>query len=99
MTELPKDAICYKTSNVFTAQNLPNAFKKCHHTKAGVWGKVTVLSGSIELKRYVTKKSKNAISSEILETDQTTIFGPQEPHSVAFINEGSFTVSFYKIIK
>ncbi len=53
MPKLPKNAQCYKTTYIFTPKNLPSKFKNKHHTKAGVWGKITMLSGKLALKRFL----------------------------------------------
>ncbi len=96
MSKLPKNAQCYKTTHIFTPQNLPSKFKNKHHTKAGVWGEIKMLSGKLALKRFDNSANQHCTGCEELVSPETAVFAPQELHSVSFIIEGSFTVSFYK---
>lgn len=97
MTKLPPNAVCYKTTKLFTPENLPDVFKNNHHTKAGVWGRITLKSGSLRLQRFDVNDISNCIAEEILNVGETAVFAPQEPHAVQFIKSGGFTIGFHHI--
>lgn len=47
--ELPDDATAYKTTDVFDEVTLPAGLRREHTTRAGVWGRIEVLAGSVRL--------------------------------------------------
>lgn len=95
MTDLPENAVCYKKTAPFTPENLPAKFANKHHTKAGVWGQIHVLSGQLDLTLY---DGDRAFVARRLEVGETAVFGPQEPHAVAFPKgEGAFEVWFHRM--
>lgn len=95
MTELPENAVCYKKTAPFTPETLPAKFAARHHTKAGVWGQIHVLSGRLELSLYDGDRRHVA---RILNAGETAVFGPQEPHAVAFPDgNGAFEIWFHKL--
>ncbi|MBZ8178571.1 DUF1971 domain-containing protein [Oscillatoria salina] len=94
MKTLPKDAICYRKTPVFTQDQIPEGFLTRHSTKKGIWGKINVVSGSL---RY-------RINADILEehTLTPTKFGivePEVPHQVQPLGEVEFYVEFYRLPK
>ncbi|EPJ43633.1 MAG: hypothetical protein OFPII_40550 [Osedax symbiont Rs1] len=48
-------------------------------------------------KRFDNSVDQHCTGCEELLSPETAVFAPQELHSVSFLIEGSFTVSFYKI--
>lgn len=97
MTDLPKGAYCYKETKPFTPDTLPDKFRRNHHTKAGVWGEISMQSGSLALTRYDKDDPDHVTGSALLEAGERAVFGPQEPHSVAFLVPGSFVIRFYRL--
>ncbi|WP_264212332.1 DUF1971 domain-containing protein [Leisingera thetidis] len=89
MTEaLPEDAVQYATSR-FTDRTLPDALRKDHRTKAGVWGQLAVQSGQLLLRRDGRKDA-------VVKPGETAVFAPQEAHSVEALGEADFEVRFYR---
>jgi tellurite resistance-related uncharacterized protein len=97
MTILPKGSVCYKETAPFTPDNLPEKFRNNHHTKKGVWGEIRMQSGILALKRHTSANDSNITEELTLEAGQTAVFGPQEPHSVEFLEDGAFVVAFYRL--
>lgn len=97
MSKLPPNAVWYKTTKLFTPENLPEVFKNNHHTKAGVWGEITVESGCLRLQRFDINDISKCIAEETLNVGETAVFAPQEPHAVQFIQNGGFTIGFHHI--
>ncbi|MDP8162696.1 SAM-dependent methyltransferase TehB [Pasteurella skyensis] len=76
-----KDLICYKTMPVWNKKSLPKMFQEKHNTKAGTWGKLTVLKGL--LKFYELTEDGEEVSSVILSPDnQADFVTPQLWHKV-----------------
>lgn len=95
MTDLPANAVCYKKTAPFTPETLPAKFANRHHTKAGVWGQIHMLSGQLELTLY---DGDRAYVARRLGAGDTAVFGPQEPHAVGFPDgEGAFEVWFHRL--
>ena len=91
MKTLPKGLEAYKQTPVFTEHTVPKALLKDHRTKAGVWGKIVVLSGALE---YAISEPER----EVLRLD-AHCFGVVEPqiyHYVKALGEVSFYVEFYR---
>jgi len=45
----PPEVPPYKRTRTFTAESLPAGLRADHRTRAGVWGRVVVESGAVEL--------------------------------------------------
>ena len=90
MKDLPADVVPYKRTSEFTATSVPNGLLHAHSTKANVWGKIVVLSGTL------VYRILEPVVEEILITPET--FGVIEPaveHEVLPQNEVRFYVEFY----
>ena len=92
---IPNDFVNYKTTPVFTKTNIPKMFLFEHNTKAGVYGKICVLSGS--LKFYGFSERRGAIEKEvIINAGETAISPPEYWHKVEFLTDDTeFQVQFY----
>lgn len=79
----------YKSTPVFDEESLPEALRRAHSTKAGVWGVIRVLSGRL---RYTIETT----GAETL-LDETTpgYVRPQQLHRVAPIGPVRMRVDFY----
>lgn len=91
MKALPAHVVPYKRTSEFTAISVPNGLLHAHSTKANVWGKIVVLSGTL-LYRIL-----EPVVEEILLTPEN--FGVIEPavkHEVLPKNEVRFYVQFYR---
>lgn len=47
MKKLPATVVPYKQTPVFDQHSTPTGLLASHHTKAGVWGRIVVLEGSL----------------------------------------------------
>ena len=88
-TEIPSDLAVYKSSPVFTHDKLPAALRNTHSTKAGAWGLVRMLSGSL-----VFTLDEEPPRTILLEAGMQLLVQPQAPHHVEFVSEGAFQIDF-----
>jgi len=92
---IPNNFVNYKTTTLFTKENIPKLFLFEHNTKAGVYGKICVTAGS--LKFYGFSKRRGAVEKEIIiNAGDFAISPPEYWHKVEFLTEDtSFQVHFY----
>ncbi len=97
MPTIPTDFVNYKSTPVFTPDNIPKMFLHLHNTRAGVYGKIIVMSGS--LKFYGFAERRGAIEQEIvIEQDESAISPPEYWHKVEFMTDDTaFRVDFYAL--
>ncbi|WP_445361960.1 DUF1971 domain-containing protein [Microbulbifer sp. EKSA005] len=91
MKELPGCIAPYKKTPEFTEENIPPGLLKDHTTKEGVWGKIMILSGSLE---YTIQEPE----VEIIELSPKK-FGVVEPtirHHIRPLGDVKFYVEFYR---
>lgn len=95
MTMIPKDYVNYKSTPIFTAENIPKMFLHHHNTRAGVYGKICVLQG--QLKFYGFSDRRSDIEQEIIiYAGDSAISPPQYWHKVEFLTDDTqFQVCFY----
>lgn len=82
MEGIPANAVAYKRvpadeSLFFTPQSLPKLLKSRHNTRAGVWGKIVVVSG---LLRYRSLESDG--KEYLLTSRRYGVAQPQQYHQV-----------------
>ncbi len=90
MTDLPQDVRPYHRTPVFTQDTVPAALLGDHATKAGVWGRLHVVSGRL---RFTWADSDETI--ELGSGDQLVI-EPQERHRVTMLENAAFFVEFLR---
>ncbi|WHI53190.1 DUF1971 domain-containing protein [Microbulbifer sp. MLAF003] len=91
MKELPPGITPYKKTPEFTEKDIPPGLLKDHNTKEGVWGKIVILSGSLE---YTIQEPE----VEIVELSPKK-FGVVEPtirHHIKPLGNVKFYVEFYR---
>ncbi len=86
---LPPGVQPYKDSPVFTPDNLPDALKAAHSTKAGTWGLLKVQAGVL---RFVLDDAPH--TDAVLTAGQQVVIEPGVRHHVAFELPGSFQITF-----
>jgi tellurite resistance-related uncharacterized protein len=69
-------AVPYRSTPVFTNDTLPEALRRAHSTKAGVWGLLKVLKGTI---LYVIEETGER---QMVQAPGTVVILPQQLHSV-----------------
>lgn len=94
MTARPANLQAYRTTPRFTAQTVPGALTRSHHTKEGVWGRIEVLDGTLHLTRF--DESGQVATEEAIPAGDHRFVHPQEPHSVALNDNTAFQVTFLR---
>jgi tellurite resistance-related uncharacterized protein len=79
----------YRTTPVFDETTLPDALKREHRTKDGVWGVIRVLEGEL---KFVLADSG---SETILTPDRTGLVQPQQSHRVEPLSKLLVQIEFY----
>lgn len=79
----------YRSTPIFDENSLPSALRRDHSLKAGVWGRLNVLSGAL---RYTVSETGEA---HILEAGQSRIIPPEQLHCVAPLGAVEMRVDFY----
>lgn len=79
----------YRSTPVFDERTLPDALRRRHNTKAGVWGVVRVLEGRLKL-TYLDPPS-----DVVLEQDGSGLLLPQQDHFVEPLGPMKMRVDFY----
>jgi len=71
--EFPDDLVAYKKTPEFTEETIPKGFQKDHSTKAGVWGLLHVLEGTLiytvnepAVRQYEVKQGEQAVIAPCL---------------------------------
>ena len=90
MKELPATVKAYSRSPTFDETSVPDALRKNHQTKAGVWGVINVLSGEL---RYRIDETGTETT---LSPDIPGIIEPESLHSVEPLGPVSFYVEFWR---
>lgn len=80
----------YKSTPVFDELSLPAALQAAHSTKAGAWGVLEVLAGSLE---YVIEDSGD--TRQMIAGDRQVI-EPQQLHHVVLNGPMQMQVHFYR---
>jgi hemoglobin len=79
----------YRATPVFDDQTLPEALRRAHTTKEGVWGVIRVLEGCV---RYRIEAHDHDV---ILSPGTPGLVRPQEPHHVEPVGPMRMQVEFY----
>lgn len=93
MKTIPDHVVHYKSSPVFTDSTVPQALQQGHTTAAGVWGRITVLEGSLRYR--ITDPSAQA-EEHILTPERHGVVEPQIEHEVEVIGPVKFQVDFHR---
>ncbi|EDQ01122.1 DUF1971 domain-containing protein [Shewanella benthica] len=95
MAQIPSDYVNYKSTPVFTINNIPKMFLHLHNTKAGVYGQINVISG--ELKFYGFTERRGEIEQTlVIPAGGIAVSPPKYWHKVEFLTDDtSFRVKFF----
>jgi tellurite resistance-related uncharacterized protein len=80
----------YRRTPVFDAATLPKALRADHALKAGVWGRIHVLSGRLRFRMQQPPRD------EELTPERGGIIPPEAPHSVEPLGEVAFFIEFHR---
>ena len=95
MAQIPDDFVNYKSTDVWRKDTVPKLFLFEHNTKAGVYGKVVVLSGQLQFTGFIQRRG--AVEQQvIIEAGDFAVSPPEYWHKVEFLTEDTtFRVDFY----
>jgi tellurite resistance-related uncharacterized protein len=79
----------YKSTPVFDETTLPDALRREHRTKDGVWGVIRVLEGELRL------VLDDGSGETILTPDRPGLIRPQQPHHVEPLGRIRMRVDFH----
>ena len=83
--ELPDAAVRFKSTPLFTKISIPRALQRQHETKAGVWGKIVVIDGTL---LYEVLEPEPRIM--MLDPETPGIIPPEVPHRVQWHEPAGF---------
>jgi tellurite methyltransferase len=89
--ELPADAAAYKRTPDFTETTMPDALRREHTTRPGVWGRIVVAEGRL---RY--RVDDLATDVEVV-PGSPAIVVPEVPHHVEPLGPVRFFVEFLRV--
>jgi tellurite methyltransferase len=89
--ELPEDLVCYRQTEIYDSQTIPDGLRRNHTTKRGVWGRIEVLEGTL---RYVIEPPFS--SEQQLSQGQFGIVPPEQPHRVEPVGAVRMRVHFLR---
>ena len=91
MTKLPESVEKYAESPVFTEETVPKKLLGVHDTKAGTWGRLVVLEGSVD---YIIPGPPS--SRQTLDVMTNGIIEPTVPHHLEMKGPVRFKVEFLR---
>ena len=90
LPSLPPGVVPYRRTPTFTARSVPQGLLREHSTKAGVWGRIVVLAGSV---RY---QPIECDESFVLGPGEVGIVAPTAPHRIEPSGDATFYVEFLR---
>ncbi len=93
MKTIPDNVAQYKSSPVFTQDSVPAALQRSHTTAAGVWGRITILDGSLLYR--ITDPSQPA-EETLLTPERPGVVEPRIEHEVEVVGPVRFQVDFHR---
>jgi tellurite resistance-related uncharacterized protein len=79
----------YRSTDVFDETTLPDALRREHRTKAGVWGVIRVLEGKLRL------TLADGSEEQVLTPGRPGLVLPEQAHRVEPIGRMRMRVEFY----
>lgn len=89
---LPAGLIAYGRSPDFTPDTLPAKLQAAHSTKAGTWGLLHVLEGTV---RYCLEPPHTG--EQVAAAGECIVIESGIRHRVAFVEPGRFYIEFYRL--
>jgi tellurite resistance-related uncharacterized protein len=91
MKKLPLHLEAYKRTPEFTQSTIPQGLLNSHSTKAGTWGKIVILKGTL-----IYTILEPTFEVVLLTPDNCGVVEPQMLHEVKAEEDVSFYVEFYR---
>ena len=91
MKSLPPDLVPYQRTREFSELTLPDALRHRHATKPGVWGRISVLEGSLRYRILEPAPEEHTLTPQLL-----GVVEPEIPHEVEPLGKVRFYVEFLR---
>jgi len=91
MKTLPADVVAYQRTKEFDQSTVPAGLLRSHTTKAGTWGRICILEGSLHYRILEPE-----LESLVLTPDRDGVVEPEIAHEVKPIGSVRFYVEFLK---
>ncbi len=91
MKALPPDVVAYQRTREFSERTVPASLTRSHTTKPDVWGRISVVEGSLRYRILAPVPEEH-----VLTTEHPGIVEPEVPHEVEPIGEVRFFVEFLR---
>ena len=91
MQALPDHVVHYKSTPEFTETSVPAALLKHHNTAEGVWGRITILEGTLTYQII-----EPAAETVLLTPEHPGIVEPRMLHHVEVTGPVRFRVDFHR---
>ena len=88
--ELPDGLSPYRRTSTFSPATVPAGLLRDHKTKAGVWGLIQVVQGTLIYRIAATG------SEQVLTPDVNGVVEPEVLHSVSLSEDAAFFVEFWR---
>jgi tellurite resistance-related uncharacterized protein len=88
---LPPDVVPYQRTREFTESTVPDALRRRHTTKPGVWARICVLEGALRYRILEPVQEEHTLSGE-----RHGIVEPEVPHEVEPLGRVRFFVEFLR---
>jgi tellurite resistance-related uncharacterized protein len=88
---LPADVAPYRRTPEFSEATVPAALIRRHDTKAGVWGRIQVLEGSLRYRILWPEPEEHLLSPAL-----PGVVEPEVPHQVELVGPVRFFVEFLR---
>jgi tellurite resistance-related uncharacterized protein len=89
--QIPSGHVTYRKTPVFTADTIPAGLRSKHSTKAGVWGRLQVSSGTIA---YVVEGPPE--ERRVLAAGESVVIVPERQHRVEALGPVELYVEFLR---
>jgi tellurite resistance-related uncharacterized protein len=88
---LPANVVPYQRTREFSEATVPDALRRRHTTKPGVWGRICVLEGSLRYRILEPVREEHLLSAEL-----HGIVEPEIAHEVEPLGAVRFYVEFLR---
>lgn len=92
MKTLPPEVEAYQRTKEFTESTIPSGLTKRHNTKAGVWGRICIVEGTLKYRILDPE-----IEEIVLSPDRHGVVEPGIFHEVEPIGPVRFHVEFMRV--
>ncbi len=91
MKPLPPHLLVYQRTREFSRATIPAGLRRRHTTRAGVWGRICVLEGSLRYRILEPHPEEHVLTPGF-----SGVVEPEVPHEVEPLGEVRFFVEFLR---